>query len=333
MEHALRPLASPPADGPQTEAGRHVDLSVVIPVYNEAPALAELCRRTRDVLDRGRWSWEVVFVDDGSTDSSYAVLAGLHEEDARVRVVQLRANYGKGAALSAGFGECRGEVIVTMDGDLQDDPCEIPRLLGKLEEGFDLVSGWKRRRRDPLARVLASRLFNAAARLLSNLRVHDLNSGFKIMRREVAAELPLYGELYRFMPLLAHWRGFRVGEVAVDHHERRYGRSKYGWGRAFRAAMDLVTVTFLSRFRRRPAHFFGLLGSAVASAGALIVLYVLWLRLVHGNIQNRHPLLIGGVVLIVVGVQVFTTGLLGELLADAQGSRREQHYAIRKRLG
>ena len=332
MERAADRPSDAPARGPEPGGAAEVDLSLVVPVYNEAPALAELFRQARDVLDRCGHPWEMLFVDDGSTDGSDRILTALHEEDGRVRVVQLRANYGKAAALSAGFRECGGEVVVTMDGDLQDDPREIPRLLGKLEEGYDLVTGWKRRRRDPLRRVLASKLFNASARLLSNLRLRDLNSGFKIMRHEVAHEIPLYGELHRFMPLLAHWRGFRVGEVAVEHRVRPYGKSKYGWGRAFRGAMDLITVAFLSRFRRRPAHFFGLLGTVLGGAGVLVVLYVLWLRLAYGNIQNRHPLLIGAVVLIVVGVQVFTTGLLGELLAEAQ-DRRELHYAVRKKLG
>lgn len=308
-----------------------IDLSLVIPLYNEAPALEELYRQTREGLERLGQSWEILFVDDGSTDASYSILTALHRQDPRVRVIQLRANYGKAAALSAGFHECRGKVILTMDGDLQDDPQEIPRMIDKLAEGFDLVTGWKRPRRDPLIRVLSSRLFNTSARLLSGLRLHDVNSGFKAMCREVVEEIPIYGELYRFMPLLAHWRGFRVAEVAVSHRPRPYGASKYSWSRAFRGAMDLITVAFLTRFRRRPAHFFGLLGSLIASLGGLVVLYILYLRLAFGDIQNRHPLLIGGVVLIVVGVQLFTTGLLGELLAEAQGHRQD-HYVIRRHL-
>jgi len=322
--HAPYPTAEP------KEAER-IDLSVVVPLYNEAPALSELYRQTREVLERLGKSWEILFVDDGSTDASYSILAALHGQDPRVKVIQLRTNYGKAAALSVGFHECRGEVILTMDGDLQDDPQEIPRVIDKLTEGFDLVIGWKHPRRDPLSRVVASQLFNTSIRLLSGLRVHDLNSGFKAMCREVVEETPIYGELYRFLPLLAHWRGFRVAEVAVSHQPRPYGASKYGWGRAFRGAMDLITVAFLTRFRRRPAHFFGLLGSFGILIGMLIVGYITYLRLIFGSIQNRHPLLIGGVLLIVVGVQLFTTGLLGEMLAETQG-RREDYYAIRRRL-
>jgi len=291
-----------------------------------------LVREVREALSGTSLAYEVIAVDDGSVDDTFEVLARLRGEDPRLKVIRFSRNFGQTAALAAGFAHATGGVIVSLDGDLQNDPADIPRLLAKLEQGYDLVTGWKRRRRDPLRRVLASKLFNASARLLSNLRLRDLNSGFKIMRREVAHEIPLYGELHRFMPLLAHWRGFRVGEVAVEHRVRPYGKSKYGWGRAFRGAMDLITVAFLSRFRRRPAHFFGLLGTVLGGAGVLVVLYVLWLRLAYGNIQNRHPLLIGGVVLIVVGVQVFTTGLLGELLAEAQ-DRRELHYAVRKKLG
>ncbi len=332
MEHSLHPLPHPSLGEAAAGEKEGVDLSVVVPLYNEAPALAELYRQIREVLEQLGRSWEVVFVDDGSTDASYSVLFALHKQDPHVRVIQLRTHYGKAAALSAGFRECRGRLIFTLDGDLQDDPREIPRLLDKLEEGFDLICGWKRPRHDPLARVLASKLFNTAARLLLGLRVHDLNSGFKVMRREVVEEIPLYGELYRFMPLLAHWRGFRVSEVVVRHRKRPYGVSKYGWGRAFRGAMDLITVAFLTRFHRRPAHFFGFLGSLCVSLGGVVVLYLLYLRLLFGNIQNRHPLLMGGVVLIVVGVQLFTTGLLGELLAESQG-KRENHYTVRRKLG
>jgi glycosyltransferase involved in cell wall biosynthesis len=316
----------------EQEETERVDLSVVIPLYNEAPALSELTQQAREVLEHLEKPWEILFVDDGSTDASFSILAALRRQDPRIRVIQLRANYGKAAALSAGFHECRGKVIFTMDGDLQDDPREIPHVLDKLAEGFDLVTGWKRPRKDPLMRVLSSRLFNTSARLLLGLHVHDLNSGFKAMCREVVEEIPIYGELYRFMPLLAYWRGFRVGEVAVSHRPRPYGSSKYGWGRVFRGSIDLITVAFLTRFRRRPAHFFGLLGSFIASLGGLVVLYILYLRLTFGDIQNRHPLLIGGVVFIVVGVQLFTTGLLGELLAEAHG-RQDNHYAVRRKLG
>jgi glycosyltransferase involved in cell wall biosynthesis len=317
---------------PEQPERDRIDVSVVVPVYNEAPALPELCQQIRDVLELLGKSWEILFVDDGSTDESYSILASLQSEDCRMKVIQLRKNYGKAAALSAGFHESRGEIILTIDGDLQDDPQEIPRMVFKLAEGFDLICGWKRPRRDPPFRVFSSKVFNTCVRLLSGLPLHDLNSGLKAMSREVVEEIPLHGDLYRFMPFLAHWRGFRVGEVTVHHRPRPYGKSKYGWDRAFRGVMDLITVWFLTRFQRRPAHFFGMLGSLVATLGGVVILYILYLRLAFGNIQNRHPLLIGAVVFVVVGVQLFTTGLLGELLVEAQKTR-ESDYVIRRRVG
>jgi hypothetical protein len=221
---------------------------------------------------------------------------------------------------------------VTLDGDLQDDPREIPRLLARIDAGADLVTGWKADRRDPLSRVVASRLFNALSRAVSGLDIHDVNCGLKAYRREVVAEVPLYGELHRFIPLLAKWRGFDVAELVVSHRPRAVGRSRYGWSRALRGIMDLVTVVCLTRYNRRPAHFFSLPGAALMLVGSVICGYIAYLRLAYGHIWKRHPLLIFAVLLVVVGVQLFTTGLLGEMMVDA-GRRIDEDYDAARKLG
>ncbi len=308
------------------------DVSVVVPVYNERPTLVALFEECRSVLDAQGAAWELVFVDDGSTDGSFEEMAAVHARDARARAVRLRTNLGKAAALAVGFRAARGGRLVTLDGDLQDDPREIPRLLAALDQGADLVSGWKTERQDSLARRVASRAFNSMSRMISGVPLHDVNCGLKAYRREVVAEVPLYGELHRFIPLLAVWRGFRVGEVAVSHRPRAFGRSRYGWSRVLRGAMDLVTVVCLTRYNRRPAHFFSLPGAALIGVGAMLCAYVAYLRLVYGHIWNRHPLLMFAILLVVVGVQLFTTGLLGEMMVDA-GRRIDDDYEAARKLG
>ena len=307
-----------------------VDVSIVVPVYNESATLAAVFDECRAALEPLGSAWEVVFVDDGSTDGSFATLEALGARDPRVRAVRLRTNLGKSAALAVGFRAARGARLVTLDGDLQDDPAEIPRLLAALDAGADLVSGWKRTRRDSATRVLASRLFNRLSRAVSGVPLHDVNCGLKAYRREVTAEVPLYGELHRFIPLLAAWRGFRVTELAVSHRPRAVGRSRYGWSRALRGAMDLVTVVCLTRYNRRPAHFFSLPGAALIAIGSVLCGYVAYLRLAYGHIWDRHPLLIFAVLLVVVGVQLFTTGLLGEMMVDADRRIGEDYEAARK---
>ena len=312
--------------------GAAPDISVVVPVYNERSTLAILFEECRAALDPVGSAWEVVFVDDGSTDGSFEEIAAVHARDARARGVRLRTNLGKAAALGVGFRAARGARLVTLDGDLQDDPREIPRLLAGLAEGADLVSGWKTARRDSLARVVASRFFNGLSRAVSGVPLHDINCGLKAYRREVTLEVPLYGELHRFIPLLAAWRGFRVAEVAVSHRPRAVGRSRYGWSRALRGAMDLVTVVCLTRYNRRPAHFFSLPGTALVAVGTAICGYIAYLRLAYGHIWKHHPLLIFAVLLVVVGVQPFTTGLLGEMMVDA-GRRIDEDYEAARKLG
>jgi len=295
-------------------------LSVVVPVYNEERSVELLYDEIAAALDPLDHEWEAVFVDDGSTDGSFAALTRLHSRAPNVRVVRLRRNFGKAAALAAGFAHASGEVIATLDADGQDDPAELPRLLAKLDEGYDLVSGWKVRRRDPWRRRLVSRVFNAVTGWISGVRLHDMNCGFKAYRAEVVRGLPLYGELHRFIPVLAHERGYRVTELAVNHRPREHGRSRYGIERYLRGFFDLITVTFMGRYRHRPLHLFGGLGLALGGIGFLICVYltVLWFA---GNAIGHRPLLTLGVLLVVVGMQFLSLGLIGEMITTHHEER------------
>jgi glycosyltransferase involved in cell wall biosynthesis len=295
-------------------------ISVVVPVYDEELTLAPLYDELTAALESLGQAWEAVFVDDGSTDSSFAALTRLHAGHENVRVVRLRRNFGKAAALAAGFAHARGDVVITIDADLQDDAGEIPRLLAKLEEGFDLVSGWKTKRRDPLPRRLLSRLFNAATSRISGLRLHDLNCGLKAYRADVLHGLRLYGELHRFVPVLAHYRGFRVAELPVNHRPRRHGRSRYGPERYLRGFFDLLTVTFIGRYRHRPLHLFGGLGFLLAAMGFVVLVYLTVLK-ASGEAIGHRPLLLLGVLLVVVGMQFFSLGLLGEMVTSQHEER------------
>ncbi len=295
-----------------------VFLSVVIPVFNEEESLPPLCEKLYAVLDRLEKSYEIIFVDDGSTDQSFSVMRELSAHYPQIRAVRFRRNYRKAAALATGFSEARGEVIITMDADLQDDPEEIPRLLDKLDEGSDLISGWKKKRHDPLSKTLPSRLFNRVTSMVAGIRLHDFNCGLKAYRREVCEDaLPyLYGELYRFLPAIAHWAGYRVDEMPVQHHPRRFGYSKFGTKRLLNGFLDLMTITFVVRFMTTPMHVFGSLGLISTLAGSVVCAYVALLRFEFGNIQSRHPLLLLGVLLVIVGIQFFSTGLIGDMVAS-----------------
>src|ERR671934_102704 len=253
-------------------------ISVVVPVHNEDRSVELLYDELRSALEPLAQEWEMIFVDDGSTDGTFAALTRLHSRAGNVRVVRLRRNFGKAAALVAGFDQARGDTVVTIDGDLQDDPAEIPRLLAKLEEGFDLVSGWKAHRRDPLTRRVLSRIFNRVTSWFSGVRLHDMNCGLKAYRAEVVHGLRLYGELHRFIPVLAHYRGFRIAELPVNHRPREHGRSRYGIERYLRGFLDLLTVSFIGRYRHRPLHLFGGLGLALGLLGTGILVYLTVLK-------------------------------------------------------
>ena len=300
------------------QAAAAPEISVVIPVFNERESLPLLCEKLNASLDRIPRPSEILFVDDGSGDGSFDVIRELGGRYPRIRALGFRRNYRKAAALAAGFKAARGEVIVTMDADLQDDPEEIENLLAALDDDKDLVTGWKKKRLDPLSKTLPSRLFNLVTSVVAGVRLHDFNCGLKAYRREVAEDsLPyLYGELYRYLPAIAHWSGYRVGEIPVRHHRRMYGASKFGSRRLLNGFLDLLSITFVVRFMTTPMHVFGSLGLAATAAGTLVGCYITYLWAETGTIQHRLPLLILGVLLIIVGVQLFSTGLLGDMVAS-----------------
>jgi glycosyltransferase involved in cell wall biosynthesis len=301
-------------------------ISVVVPLLNEEHSLDELYREIAAALEPRGEPFEVVFVDDGSSDGSPTVLGQLHDQQANVVVVRLRRNFGKAAALQAGFLEARGDTIVTIDADLQDDPSEIPALLAKLDEGFDLVSGWKTRRNDPFLRRLFSRIFNWTTGLISGVRLHDVNCGLKAYRAEALEGMRLYGELHRFIPVLAAYQGYRVAEIPVNHRVRQHGRSRYGPERYLRGFFDLLSVTFMGRYRYRPLHLFGGIGVLMGAIGFIILLYLTMLKLWGHGIGTR-PLLTLGVLLEVVGIQFVSLGLISELIT----SQHEERIGERER--
>jgi len=299
-------------------------VSFIIPVLNERESVEEVCKRCAAAAEHLGVSYETIVVDDGSDDGTGDLLRRLAASDPALTAVIFRRNFGKSAALAAGFEIARGEILVTLDGDLQDNPEDLPLLLEALDEGNDVVVGWKKPRRDPPGRIIASRIFNRLVSLLAGRRFHDCNSGFKALRRSVAAELDLYGERHRFVPLLAHWRGFRVAEVPVRHEPRRHGRSKYGTGRLFAGFFDLWSMAVLTRFRHKPLHFFGVFGGVLLAVGLAVLLVLTFLRLaVEGFWFGRHlPWVFFGILMVLVGIQVFTTGLICELVVSLRPERK-----------
>jgi glycosyltransferase involved in cell wall biosynthesis len=290
-------------------------ISVIVPVFDEEPTLAALAERVFDVAARHDLPViEIVFVDDGSRDGSWTRIAALAAAEPRVRGLRLRRNFGKATALDLGIRESRGSLVVTMDADLQDDPEELPRFVAALGDGVDLVSGWKERREDPLSKTLPSKIFNWITARLSGVALRDVNCGFKLYRREIFDQVTLYGELHRFVPILAHARGFRVAELSVRHHPRRFGTSKYGARRLVKGFLDLMTVLMLTRFAQRPGHLFGGLGLVLSTVGFLILLYLSALKLFTGVSIGERPLLLLGIMLTIIGVQVLLFGGLAELI-------------------
>ncbi len=297
-----------------------LDLSFVIPAKNEEGSVQALYREIVSVVRTLKKSYEIIFVDDGSTDGTFEKMKAIHKKDGNVKVIRFRGNFGKSAALQAGFEKAQGDIVFTMDADLQDNPSEIPNFLEKLDKGYDLVTGWKRKRLDPSVKVIPSRILNNfLTPLLTGVKLHDINCGFKAYRLEVVKSLNLYGELYRFIPVFAVKQAYRVAEIPVDHRARQYGVSKFGWERNIKGFLDLLTIYFLTSYTKRPGHFFGSLGLASFFFGFLIGVYITFLRVTTGNIQGRHPLLYLGVLLIIVGVQFVSTGLLAEMLIASRG--------------
>jgi glycosyltransferase involved in cell wall biosynthesis len=313
-------------------------LSLVIPVYNEKESLAALYAEIAAVEKRANLNLEVIFVDDGSNDGSWQVIAGLAQAHGQVHGIRLRRNFGKAAALSAGFRLAHGDLIITLDADLQDDPAEIPRFLEKLSEGFDVVSGWKCVRHDPWHKVWPSRVFNGLVSWLTGVRLHDHNCGMKCYRAEVFREVRLYGELHRFIPVLAAARGFRVSEITIQHRPRRFGRSKYGVRRFVKGLLDLLTVKFLTGFGQRPQHLLGSIGLVSFFLGALGMMYLavtwvvrLWDESLFQPLHDR-PLLLYSVAALLLGAQMMSIGLIAEMVTAYLG-RDEDSYSIAEQTG
>jgi glycosyltransferase involved in cell wall biosynthesis len=317
-------------------------LTVLIPVMNEEGNLDELYARLTRQLESMGLPYEIIFVDDGSTDGTWAFITKTNALDARVIGLRHRRNFGKARALSGGFAVSRGDLIITMDGDLQDDPDELPQFLKMIDSGYDLVSGWKQRRQDPLGKTAPSKVFNWTVRKFSGVQLHDFNCGFKAYRREVPSSIRLYGELHRFTPVLASAEGFRIGELPVKHHARTWGSSKYGWSRLTKGFLDLLTVIFLTQYRQRPLHLFGLPGLISMALGVLLGLWLSVDKLFLGNPIGTRPALQLAILLVVIGAQFFGLGLLGEYIAHGSNApvkgstsplRQTVGLAVRPALG
>ncbi len=324
-----RPVAG---DGDKRDGEALPEVSLVVPGLNEAESLPELAERIHEALD-GLRRYELIFVDDGSTDDTWEVIGKLHRKNPVVQGVRLRANFGKAMALTAGFERARAELVVMMDADLQDDPADLPKFLEKIAEGLDVVVGWKVDRRDPLNRRVLSRIFNGTVGMVTGVKLHDMNCGFKALRKEVLAAIPIYGDLFRFIPVLAKWQGFAIDEVPVKHHARKHGRSRYGLERILRGLFDLASIVFLTRYSRKPMHLFGLIGllATVAGLGVCVYLTVLW---VQGQTIGTRPLLLLGVLLILLGIQFFSLGLIGEFLTFQHQRRHERdRLPVREVIG
>ncbi|HVK20140.1 MAG TPA: glycosyltransferase family 2 protein [Actinokineospora sp.] len=301
-----------------------VDVSVLVPVKDEEATLAILAKQVATAFaDDPRLSYELLFVDDGSTDRSWAVMRELADEYDHIRAIRLRRNFGKAAALAAAVAEARGARVVTMDGDLQDDPAEVPRLLAELDAGADLVTGHKADRKDPLSKRLPSKVFNKVTGLITGLSLNDYNSGLKAARIEVYRGVPLYGELHRYIPALAHHVGYRVAELPVNHRPREHGTSKYGFERYVRGAIDLMTVVTITKYGRRPAHLFGGLGLLSGAIGFLILLYLTGLWVFTTDPIGTRPLLNLGILLVILSVQMISLGLIAEIVLHRTANRAE----------
>ncbi len=312
-----------------------LNLSIVIPVLNEEKNIPLLYKQLKQVLLNLQKSWEIIFIDDGSHDQSFKILQKLHTHDQRVKVIKFTRNWGKAAAYSAGFQMAQGRIIVTMDSDLQDDPEDIPRLLKVLSQGYDLVVGWKNTGKSSPAKFLASRFLNHLITFFVGLKIHDLNCPIKAYRAHLARQLNLYGDLYRYIPILAHDAGYRIGEIPVQNHPRRYGRSKYKGGKYFKSLLDFITIYFLIRYSRKPLHFFGVAGLGFGFLGTIIGFYLLIRKFIYNiEIMKEHgPLLVFAVLLIIVGFQMVSFGLLAEMLTRIyQREERGEKMCVEKIL-
>lgn len=311
-----------------------MDLSIVIPLLNEEESLPELHAWIKKVMDAHGFSYEILFIDDGSKDGSWAQIEKLAAADPSVRGIRFRRNYGKSAALNVGFARTRGKVVITMDADLQDSPEEIPELYRKItEEGYHLISGWKQKRYDPITKTLPTKLFNYATRMMSGIKLHDFNCGLKAYHSDVVKHIEVYGEMHRYIPVIAKWEGYnKIGEQVVQHRARKYGSSKFGWNRFVNGFLDLLSIFFMSRFGKKPMHFFGLLGTLSFMLGFGLALYLGVDKLLHvmkgipAPLVADSPYFYIGLVSMIIGVQLFLAGFLGELISRSSADRN--NYSI-----
>lgn len=311
-----------------------MQLSIVIPLLNEEESLPELEAWIRKVMDDHNFTYEIIFVDDGSTDDSWKVIQNLVQQNNKVRAIKFRRNYGKSAALNTAFEAAKGDVVITMDADLQDSPDEIPELYRMIaEDGFDLVSGWKKKRHDPISKTIPSKFYNAVTRYISKIPLHDFNCGLKSYRKEVIKSIEVYGEMHRYIPLLAKWAGFKkIGEKVVEHRARKFGVSKFGLERFVTGFLDLMSIVFVGRFGKRPMHFFGFIGTLFFIIGFLILVYLSLAKLIYAEygIADR-PLFYFGILTLILGAQLFLTGFLAELVARSSPNRN--NYVIETEIG
>jgi glycosyltransferase involved in cell wall biosynthesis len=318
---------------------QNLDISVVVPLYNEEESLTELCNWISRVMQSHGFTYEVLLIDDGSTDNSWEVVQAISLVNPMVKGIKFNRNYGKSAALNTGFKNCNGEVVITMDADLQDSPDEIPNLYKKIkEEGFDMVSGWKKKRHDPITKTIPSKFFNYVTRKISGIKLHDFNCGLKAYKSRVVKHIDVYGEMHRYIPVIAKWNGYtKIGEQVVQHHERKYGITKFGLERFINGFLDLLSITFVSKFKRKPMHFFGLLGTLSFFSGFAITCYVIGVKLYcqYYKLPVRdvvdQPLFFLSLVALIIGVQLFLTGFLAEMLAMKSNSSKD--YLVVEKIG
>lgn len=304
------------------EEQKPVELSIVIPIYNEEENIKELYAKLSAILPAITENFEIIFVDDGSTDNSFNILKEINMEDKKVKAIKFRRNFGKSIALNTAFKHAKGNIIITMDGDLQDDPDEIPRFIEKIGKGYDLVVGWKYHRNDPITKTVPSKFFNWLTCMLTGVNLHDFNCGFKAYKKEVVDSISLYGEMHRYIPALAAWHGFKITEIKVKHHPRKYGKSKYGFSRLLKGFLDLITVKFLTSYSTRPLHVFGIPGILSLLFGFFIGLYLVILKYWKGIALSERPLLLLSILSILLGLQFISIGLLGEMIVF-QGVKEE----------
>lgn len=311
-----------------------MDISVIIPLYNEDESLKELNDWIIRVMLTNNFSYEIIYVDDGSSDNSWKEIEKLSAENKNVKGIKFRRNYGKSAALNRGFDAAIGDVVITMDADLQDNPDEIPELYKMIkEENFDLVSGWKKKRRDPLTKRIPSKFFNRSTRIMSGIKLHDFNCGLKAYKKNVIKSIEIHGEMHRYIPVIAKWAGFsNIGEKIVDHQKRKYGITKFGFERFIKGYLDLISIIFISKFGKRPMHLFGTMGTLIFIVGLIIAAYLAYAKFFMAEYKmTERPLFYFGLLAMMIGTQLFLTGFLAELISRSSHDRNQ--YLIEKELG